>query len=194
MVNIRKISPMARAIGTVGAVVALAGGVTFAALTSTATLTDTSINTANAGLLLWNGTSFQPTAPGFTVTGQIPGTDSAPQAFYFQNSGDAAENITVKANHAPTSSLTSPSDLALKFSCSDGAGNQLTTNTDLQQIITAPVSINLTLPLGAQGDTGNPNTLGNCTVKFNINPGGVVGGSASVTDLDLDFTGTAVGS
>lgn len=191
MLGMKKLNPAARAIGTVGAVVALAGGVTFAALTSTATLTDTSINTANAGLLLWDGNSFESTAPGFTITGAIPDTPSAPQPFYFQNSGDAAETVSVKANHAPTTDLDLYSNIKVRFDC---FGANSVVNTNVQSLIDGSVPLGLTLPVGAQGNEsdGVNNTLGDCTATFTIEGSGVNNNSASVTDLDLDFTGTAV--
>jgi hypothetical protein len=186
----KKLSPVAKAAGTVGAVVALAGGVTYAALSSTATLTDTSINTANAGLLLWDGNSFESTASGFTLTGQVPDTPSAPQAFYFKNSGDSAETVSVKANHPPTTDLDLYSNIKVAFDCFGGSSSPVETN--VQALIDGYVPLGLTLPVGAQGNSGDPNTVGNCTAKFTIEGSGVNNDSASVSDLDLDFTGTAV--
>lgn len=189
MINLRKMNPAARAIGTVGAVVALAGGVTFAALTSTATLTDTSINTANAGLLIWDGDSFESTAPGFAITKAFPDTPSAPQAFYFKNSGDSDETVSVKANHAPSTDLNQYSNIKVSFDCFGSSG---VVNTDVQALINGSVPLGLTLPVGAQGDSNVANTVGNCTATFTLEGAGINNGSAFVTNLDLDFTATAV--
>ena len=95
MISIKNISPVARAIAVVGAVVVLATSVTFAALQSQATLTNSSISTT-ASLKLWNGSSFQSTAPGFTINNLVPGSGSGELPFYFQNSGGIPLQISAK--------------------------------------------------------------------------------------------------
>lgn len=101
MVSIRKINPVARAIVVIGAVMALVTSVTFAALQSQATLTNNTISTATAGLLLWDGDSFESAAPGVTVTGLVPGDWSEDYPIYFQNSGEAPLYLTASVPEQP---------------------------------------------------------------------------------------------
>ncbi len=101
MVSIRQINPVARAVVVIAAVMALVTSVTFAALQSQATLTNNSISTATAGLKLWNGSSFESTAPGFTVTGLVPGEWSDDYNFYFQNDGEGPLFLTANVPQEP---------------------------------------------------------------------------------------------
>lgn len=187
MTGVLKFSPLVRAIAVIGAVAALAGGATFAALQSQATLTNTTINSATASLKLWNGSSFESTAPGFTVTNVVPGQGSAPQAFYFKNDGGVPLAVTATVPVAPTyAGVAEASDVEVDITCYNNA----TVNTNLEALLAGPVSLNLVLPAGAQGDSGNPNTVGNCTAVFDFDPAGVSGSSASVGPFDVVFTGT----
>lgn len=101
MVSIRRINPVARAIVVIGAVMALVTSVTFAALQSQATLTNNTISTATAGLLLWDGDSFESAAPGVTVTGLIPGDWSEDYPVYFQNSGEGPLYLRASVPETP---------------------------------------------------------------------------------------------
>lgn len=188
MVGFKKFSPLARAIGVTGAVVAIAGGATFAALQSQATLTNTTITSATADLRLWDGDSFEPTAPGFTITNLLPGSGSGPQAFYFQNNGTAPLAITASVPVLPSATnIAAWTDVEVDISCVGASGPVSTT---LAALNSAPVSLTLTLPAGAQGDSGNPLAVGNCTADFDFNPAGVTGSSASVTAFNVVFNGT----
>jgi hypothetical protein len=98
MLQFTKINPLARAIGVIGAVAALTTGVTFAALNSQATLTNTTISSATADLLLWDGDTFESTAPGFTITDLVPGT-GVEKPLYFKNAVGVPLAVTA---HVPT--------------------------------------------------------------------------------------------
>ena len=98
MINIRKISPMARAIGTMGVVAGLVGAVTFANLTSnTVALTPNNIATASAELVINNDNSCDAGSPtsviGFQVAALAPG-GSATKNFCLFNSGDIPLDIS----------------------------------------------------------------------------------------------------
>lgn len=128
MLSIRKINPLARAIGTMGAVAALAGGVTFAALSSnTVAISPNTINTGTATLAIAAGANcvtgtYGTSIPGFTVTGMTSSTDVTPIDFCLKNTGDVAlsifswipENVTV---------ATASGYITLSVSCT-GIGNQ----------------------------------------------------------------------
>lgn len=76
MLNLRNINPMVRAVGTMGAVSALVGGITFAQLTSnTVALSDNQLSTASAHLkigLVSDVTGGSGTAP---MSATVNGTD-----------------------------------------------------------------------------------------------------------------------
>lgn len=187
MVSIKNISPVARAIAIVGAVVVLATSVTFAALQSQATLTNSSISTT-AELKLWNGSSFQSTAPGFTINNLVPGTGSGDLPFYFQNSGGIPLQISAKVLSAPTyEGLDDWNDLTVKIKNNVGVETPTTFGALL-----SPGGVTLLgspLAAGAQGNSGVPGTEGNYTISFDIAPSEVTGGKLSVGNFDIVFTG-----
>ncbi len=188
MQSIIKVNPMTRAVMVIASVAALVTGVTFAALQSQATLTDSTVNTATAGLTLWDGDSFESTAPGFTVTGLVPGVGTAPLPFYFKNSG-VALNLTAHVPATPTSSGFTGWE-NLKVTIKDDNDNAVT-NTTMQALLAGEVPINGgPLSSGAQGDSNTPSTEGNFTAKFDIEPTSITGSSASVGAFNIIFTGT----
>ncbi|MGC1177410.1 MAG: hypothetical protein WA843_05050 [Candidatus Saccharimonadales bacterium] len=188
MRGIIKFSPMMRAVAVIGTVAALVTGVTFAALNSQATLTESTINTATANLTLWNGSSFESSAPGFTITNLVPGTGTADLPFYFKNGGGVPLNLTAHVPVEPSSSGFSGWD-NLKVTFKNAAG--VTTDTTMQALLAGNVSLSGDpLSAGAQGDANTPGTEGNFTAKFDITPSAVTGSSASVGSFNIDFAGT----
>lgn len=140
MEAIRKVNPLARAIVVIGAIMTLVTGVTFAALTSSATLTGNTLGTAsaNADLLLWNGSEFASSAPGFNFSGLIPGQKSDKFDFQFKNNGNMDLNLTARVDAAPELSegLTA-ADIQLKF-----YGNcEETVSTTLEELLAGPVAM-----------------------------------------------------
>src|SRR5687767_2695010 len=99
--RIPRINPALRAAGVLSAVAVLVGGVTFAALQSSATLTNNTISSADASLLLWDGDSFESTATGFTVEELVPGEWTEENLFYFKNDSAADLDVTVAASTPP---------------------------------------------------------------------------------------------
>lgn len=93
------INPVLRSVGVMSAVAVLVGGVTFAALQSRATLTDNTISSASANLLVDgnNDGTFSEKEPGFAFTDIVPGvTPSEAQQFALQNNGDT--DLGIKAS------------------------------------------------------------------------------------------------
>lgn len=181
---------IARATGVIGATAALIVGVTFAALSSTVTLTNSSITSASADLQIWNGSIFTTTAPGFTVTNLVPGTGQE-FPFYLKNNGGVPLNITAAVPALPTLTGITGSDYSkvLVRITSDFCGTFV--NTSLQSLWSAPVALTCNpLAVGAQGNAGVPNTEGNYKIMFDIDPSAVSGGSASVGPFDIQLTGT----
>jgi hypothetical protein len=191
MVGILKVSPLLRAIGVIGAVAALVTGITFAALQSQATLTNNTISTASADLLLWDGDSFEETAPGFNVTNLLPGTPSAPQEFYFKNNGTATLNVTARIPVAPAvTNIGDFGEVDVTLDC-QGVGNDPVATT-MAALIAGEVALDTTLVGGAQGVIGETENPANCTAVFNIDPITVSGESANIGSFDIRFTGNQV--
>lgn len=187
MLAIRRINPVLRAVLVIGVVMAFVTSITYAALQSQATLTNNTISTASADLLLWDGDSFESTAPGFNITELVPGTPSDAQNFYFKNNGSTPLDITARIPSAPAT--TGIGDFAKVYVTLDCQGGAAAVETDMAALLAGEVSLDM-LPAGAQGvigDTGNP---ANCTAVFDIDPSTVSGGSASIGSFDLRFTGT----
>jgi hypothetical protein len=190
-----KISPLARAVGVVGSVTALATGVTFAALSSQATLTDNTISTASASLLVWNGSDFVSSAPGFTITDLVPGTGVTKTA-YFKNAGGTPVKITAHVPTLPGAPSGSGGDYG--FSGFDNltvdvTGEECgdTVSTTLAALNSSEVTLPCTMDAGDQGNAGSNSASGNYDFKFDINPNAINGSQAGVGPFDLVFTATA---
>ena len=210
MLSLRKINPMLRATGVIGAVAALVTGITFAALSNQATLADTTVNTANAGLNIWDSTSstYGPTAPGFTITGLIPGTGITDNV-YLQNSGGVSEAITATVPTLPSATGFSGwnnatiSITAENTSCTDPVGfventstagssntSPFTVNTNLADLSSGQVILPCIMNAGDAGNSGVAGTSGNYDFHFDIAKSSITGSSASIGGFDIDFTGT----
>ena len=194
MKNLRKYTPMLRAVGVIGVVAGLATAVTFAALSSQATLTDNNMSTATASLKLWDGDSFESTAPGFSLTNVIPGTNTAPFNFYFQNDGGLNLNVTAHIPVAPsTTNVADFADIDVTISSAElGCGIPSVTTT-MAALIAGEVALPCnSLTAGAQGNNqvGFETTEGNYSVVVNIDPTTVSGSQATVGNFNLVFTGT----
>lgn len=190
------ISPVTRAIGVFSAVAVVVGGVTFAALQSSATLTDSSISTANAELQVYNFDTAQyaSTAPGFTITDLIPGS-GVEKSFYLRNNGETALNVSARVPALPGA----PAD-GFGFSGYENVTVKITgekcdtaVDTNLQALFDAAVALPCNALLaGEAGNSTVDGTAGNYDVKFDINPAVITGASAGVGNFNIVFTGTAV--
>lgn len=181
MLHISKISPMVRAVGTVGAVAALVGGITFAAQTSnTVKLTDNTITSTTAalqiaGVACTNTAPGTTTATGFTVGPLAPGATSSAQTFCLWNSGTANLDVSVTSPTNFSTSAIPASDVTLNFTCGS------TVKSYLLSALTSPSVVDQD-PLGA-------GTGVSCTVTATLDPSITTGGT--VTPFELDFTGTS---
>jgi hypothetical protein len=189
MQRVRTINPVLRAVGIIAAVAVLVTSVTFAALQSQATLTDSSVSTASVNLLIWDGDSFESTAPGFTITNLVPGDGSDPNMFYFKNSGGATMDLTVHVPTSPSASgFTGWENLKVIITnMSDPEAEPL--ETDMAALLAGDVPLpGAPLAPNAQGDSSNSEAPGNYSVVFDINPESIDGSQASVTNIDFVFT------
>jgi hypothetical protein len=182
-----KLNPVARALATFTAVAGLVTGVTYAALSSSATLTNSTISSTTASLKIWDGDSFESTAPGFTVTGLVPGTPSVGYPLYLKNA-DQPLKVTVQSS-IPASFLGFDNWADVKVSIK-GEACGVTIDTDLAALIANPVELPCNnLPANSQGDGSVLATAGNYTVKFNIPAEEVTGSQASVGAFTWTLTG-----
>jgi hypothetical protein len=192
MRSIRLVNPVLRAIGIIGAVAGLTTAVTFAALNDKAVLADTSISTTTANLTLWDGDSFEATAPGFHITGLVPGEGSGEQLFYMKNGGDMDLDVTAHVPNAPQPpaggfGFSGWDNLTVVFT-NKHTGD--TKQTNMAELLAGEVALSGTLSAGAQGDNGNATAEGNYSVVFDIKPDAVTGTHAGTGDFNVVFTGT----
>ena len=177
MLSLSKINPLARAIGTMGAIAGLVGAVTFANLQSnTVALSPNTLTSATANLQIGNNAeAFNNTSvSGITAT-LTPGTPSS-FTFYLKNNGQSNMNITA---HVPTDFSTSPipaSDITLSFDCGSGP---VTFTLDAWAAGSAAIPGN---PLGA-GSTWTCSETATLASSYG-GPGG-----QAVTPFDVDFVG-----
>ena len=194
MVNIQKINPMARAIGVMGVVVALVAGVTFA-LTSQATLTENTISSVTADLLVNNtedGEGDSNTDNGFSFANVTPGGAGVTHNFLLRNNGDVSMTITVDATD-PSGGIPSNLDstkVDVKF-VNTSNGNAEATYTLDALINGAPEN----MP-GVSGPSVNDqlvaSEVNNFTVTVSMDPDAIIGENASVGNFDMVFEGTQV--
>jgi len=194
--NLRKYSPVLRAVGIIGVVAGLVTAVTFAALQSQATLTSNTIASATAQLAVSSTSgcsavtgTFGQTETGFAFTGLVPGgTDSGAKTFCLQNTGTDNMSVNVKIPVFPTWTVTPPgtvdnSQVNLAFTCTGAGGTfAVTDNVNDIGLNTANLS----------GGTLNAGTTDTCTVTASMTSSAFTGESASSTTFDLTFTGTGV--
>jgi hypothetical protein len=193
MRSIRLMHPMLRAIGVIGVVAGLTTAVTFAALNDKAVLADSSISTSTANLTLWDGDSFEQQAPGFVVTGLVPGEGSGDKLFYFKNGGDLDLKITAHVPNAPQPpaggyGFSGWENLKVAFTNKhDGS----TTEATMAELLAGEVDLpGNPLAGGVQGNSGVADAEGNYAVNFDIDPSAVTGTHAGVGDFNIVFTGT----
>ncbi len=189
MVRITAINPLARSVTVIGAVAALATGVTFAALQSQATLTNNTISSASAVLLVDNtgdpARGLTPSDNGFAFTGMVPGgAASNTGTFQLKNDGSTALHTHVKVPTLPT--------------YVDSNGNDVTVdNTKVFVVFKngagADQSFALSALNGADGvqlaDDLAAGAVANYTVKVTMDVDAFTANQAVSTNFDFLFTG-----
>lgn len=178
MLSIRKINPMARSIGTMGAVAALVGGITFANLnTNTVALSPNTLTSATASLQVGsNAEAFNDVSVAGMTSTLVPGVPSTPFTFYLKNNGQSDMNITAHVPTNFTGSVVAPSDVTLSLDCGGG-----------------PVAFTLDAwAAGSAAIPGNPLTAGNtwtCTETATLAASYGGSGGQAVTPFDVQFVG-----
>ncbi|HVS79188.1 MAG TPA: hypothetical protein VHD84_02785 [Candidatus Saccharimonadales bacterium] len=190
MISLRKFNPTARAVGVISAVAILAGGVTFAALQSQTTLSDNTISSGTAGLLVRNAATGQGPAAsvnGFAFTGVVPGgTSSNTGHFQLVNSGANDLSINVSMPNLPTWTVTPSgtvdnSKVGLRVVCT-GPNGTFSVRDSLQDIQQNTADLT--------GATLAAGTTANCSARVAMAPSAFSGTNATSSAFDLTFTGT----
>jgi len=176
-----KVNPVARGLIAIGAVAALATGITFAALNSQATLSGNTISATQGLQLSTDGSTYAGSIPGFAFDVTPGDTTGVSQSFYLKNTTSSAIslNLSVPAAVTFTGGTVNNSDVDLALSCTTPT---LTLNSDLGSLTSSPVSIAGTL---SAGSTANCNVTATMT-----NDAITTGTSVSSNSFDLQFDGT----
>jgi hypothetical protein len=190
MLSIHKINPMVRAIGTMGAVVALVGGITYAATglqSQTVKLSPNNLVTASAGLYIGAATVDTSTCgsvgggdttvtPGFTTaTPLVPGGSPVNSYFCFDNTGDVPLLVTASIPSLPTG--TAANNITLNVTCTAEGALSLTNSTLSSW---SGGTFTTALPAGEQ-DT--------CTASATLSNSYSGTGGETVPSFDIDFVG-----
>lgn len=184
MISIHKINPMARAIGTMGVVAAVVGGITFAqtGLTSqTVALSPNNLSTATAGLYIaagntcnGEGGSGDTTATtGLQDSSLIPGGSAATVSFCLDNTGGVPLNVTASIPQVPISGVAA-SDTTLTVTC----------NTE--------GTLSATLSNWGPGTFSTPilaGTYDNCTASAALSNSYTGVGGDVIPQFDINFIG-----
>jgi len=193
MISLRKINPMARAVGTMGVVAALVGAVTYADLSTTAVaLAPNDITTGTASLVISAGaantvagTCSSPgsVTPGITDTALVPGGTTPTVTFCLGNTGDVPLDIAASIPQNLSGSVAAQ-NTTLTVSCPTLGGDLVGTlsawgpaafsggsSLDPGNAVTCTASASLSSSYSGQGGETIPtfqvNFVGNQTTSTN---------------------------
>ncbi|MCW1907971.1 MAG: hypothetical protein KIH63_001380 [Candidatus Saccharibacteria bacterium] len=188
-----KLNPVVRATGIIGATAALVTGVTFAALSSSATLTQNTISSETTDLVIDRAgagdtdvdpVAFDETDAGFAFTGILPGSvSSQTEAFSLRNLGTVNLGVKVKiANAGVLPAGVDATDVVFTFESTTGEPTITPTWADLTSVDGVTLVADM---------DNNPVASEEFTVKVSLD-NSVTGESVSITAFDFVFTGTAI--
>ncbi|GEM_PF-405292 len=189
------LQPLARAIMVVSAVAVLATGVTYAALQSpAATLSGNTISTATADLKIstttaTSSTSFAVTKTGFSFANIVPGGSPAPtdgNLFYLKNFGNVPMALKLSIGTTPVNAASVDlSKVYIVLTRLDGT--------------TAPQKLSVASLVASQTTGGlaiTDNLAGVTAAQYKtqiaMDEDAFTGASATISGIDLVFTGTVV--
>jgi len=190
MTNLRSWAPILRALGVVGAVVAITTGVTFASLQSQqAVLTGNSIQSASADLRIGTSTSsFANSRTGFTFKDLVPGGPAMPtdgNTFYLKNYGTATLTLKMSVPSAPTN--TSGVDLTKVSILITRIDTGVTQTFSLQSLVDGYATGGSALT-----DSLSGGATAQYTLRASMAADAFSGASASLSTIDFVFSGSAV--
>lgn len=183
-----------RAVGVVGATVALVGGVTFAALQSQlGVLRGNIIQTATASLQVSNNNvTYGATIEGFAFGNIVPGGQASPAngyPVYVRNVGTSplALKLSVKGPLANPDNV----DLSKVHVLLDPVGGGVLQNILLSDLIAADSTGGLAVT-SASAVHLNPSVTTSFLVRVSMDADAVSGPGATISNIDFNFGGTAV--
>lgn len=196
----KKLNPVLRATGTIGATAALVTGITFAALSSSATLTNNTISAQSATEDLVVSLAdpctdgFDNSLPGLAFEGIVPGSEASdPEHFCLKNTDDESEDanldIVVTIPMAPTfkdsedNPVTVDNTKVLFDVVCTGAADTTFGLTDV-------TLATLLTPEGASMGTLATGETADCDATVSIDDDAFEADSIISTGFDLVFTGT----
>jgi len=183
---------VARSLGVIAAIIALVGGVTYAALQSQqAKLTGNTIETATANLQIsTDGNTFAYSLPGYNFNNLIPGGQPVPQYgknVYLRNNGGAP--LQLKLALASTPSNPDNVDLSkvnLVLTLRDNSNIQtISLNSLLEAANTGGVPLTAVTSL-------TPGYTAQYSLQVSMSSDAFSGTSASLGNIDLAFSGLAL--
>jgi hypothetical protein len=188
MKSIIKFNPMTRAVMVIASIAALVTGVTFAALQSQATLTDNTIASGTAGLLInntENGGDEGATDTGFLFAGVVPGgSASDSHTFTLHNTGTTPMTIKVGMPALPTWTVT-PSGTV------DNTKVAVNINCTGPTLALADTVQNIWFSNSTMSGTLAPNETAVCSANITMDAAAFTGEKATANNFDLTFTGTS---
>lgn len=176
MLSLRNINPMVRAVGTMSAVAALVGGITFADLSSNVVaLSPNNITTATASLLIGPGGcgSFSTSTTGIQDSSLSPGSSTPATPFCLYNNGTQALTLTASIPQ-DLSGSTAASYTTLAISCATEGNLSGALNAWAPE--TFPVSL-------AAGATDR------CTATASLSTSYTGSGGENIPGFSVDFVG-----
>jgi hypothetical protein len=182
--RITKFSPIARAVGVMGATAALVTGVTFANLTSNAVaISPNTITTAGASLTISAGiknvvtgacAGTGTTTPGITAHSLAPGSSTNIVPFCLGNTGDVNMSITASITPNLSASVAAQST-TLTVTCGDALVGTLST--------WGPATFTTNIAA---------HTAENCTAQATLSSSYSGTASEVIPSFDVNFVGTQV--
>ncbi len=183
---------LARATLVIGSLMAIVGGVTFAALQSQAAVVKgNSIQTAVASLQVSSdGSNYTNSLNGYAFEGLIPGGAYVPTngyPVYLKNVGSTP--LSIKISVLP--GLTNPNQVDLSkvrvsiLPLGGGAGQ----NFGLQELVNANSTGGIALTQGARITSGQSTAV---SIKVSMEADAIIGPSANISNLDINFDAVAV--
>jgi len=179
-------------VSTALAVLIVAGAVAFALLQNHADLTGNSISTESASLAIsQNDSNYSQTAAGYAFTGVIPGLQvSQTEHFFLKNTGSASLTLNIDLAATPTNpsgdDLSKVHILLTPYDPSTGLP-AATQDFTLQALLNAgPDGVPLNYPVSLAAGLKEK-----FDIQMNMDDGVVSGTDASLSNIDLGFTGLA---
>lgn len=194
MLHITKINPMVRAIGTMGAIAALVGGITYAQINtnSEVTLSNNTLTAGTASLAIGPShdcsSGATTSVPGMNFDNLQPGVASAAFPFCLENAGNVPLDVTATVPNVFGISTINPNDVQLHFTC--GVGGATTGSIDQTVSVGA---LTAGQAFGTVALNNSTNDVLSCDVTAKITASSEPSG-ATLTPFDINFTGTTTDS